>query len=344
MKSSKDIVFNQDSSVRFVIKAMNSKKVPIVAIVDSINKLVGIMTDGDIRRAYEQGMGLDDKIINFTNLFPKVLKTTQFPLSPYKFNTIKKFIAVPVIDENKIFQYFYYPSKFENVSIIDNPVFIMAGGFGKRLKPYTNFCPKPMLKVNGKPIIVHIIENMNRFGFNNIHLILHHMPEVFEDYFKNKKFLNNTIQLHFEKKPLGTVGGIYQLKHLINKDFFVLNGDNIVNADWSTVIKNHINKKNEVTVCCSNYSVQIPYGVVEVNNENNITNIIEKPLYNWKTICSAYCFSRKSVDLIKEDKFQDMPTILGEMISKNLKIGFEEVFSFQRIEDLVDKNKQYWDR
>ena len=133
------------------------------------------------------------------------------------------------------------------------------------------------------------------------------MPEIFENYFQNKEFLDKKIHLHIEKKPLGTVGGLYKFKDIIENDFFVLNGDNIVNADWKKILDSHINKKNAVTVCSANYSIQIPYGVVEVDSKKNITKIVEKPLYNWKTICSAYCFSPSILDHIKENTFQDMP-------------------------------------
>lgn len=321
---------------------MNANKVPIVAILNSKKKLIGIITDGDIRRAYEFGIKLEDKIIDFANTSPKILKTTQIPLNPSNKLIASKYIALPVVDENSIFQYFYYSQKQDSVSAYDNPVFIMAGGFGKRLKPYTNFCPKPMLTVNKKPIIEHIINNMNASGFNNIHLILHHMPDKFKRHFKNKKFLGKTIQLHVEKKPLGTVGGLYKFKKTINKDFFVLNGDNIVNADWENILVNHISKKNKITVCTANYSIQIPYGVIETNNNKQIKRIIEKPLYNWKTICSAYCFSPDVLGEIKNNTFQDMPDIINKMIKNKQKVGVEDIFSFQRIEDLVEKNKINW--
>ncbi len=183
---------------------------------------------------------------------------------------------------------------------------------------------------------------MSNSGFNNIHLILHHMPEKFENYFKNKKFLGKKVELHIENKPLGTAGGLYRFKDLIDKDFFVLNGDNIVNADWKKIMQNHVKKKNAVTVCSANYSIQIPYGVVEVNNEKHITKILEKPLYNWKTICSAYCFSPIMFNLLKENEFQDMPNVIDQMIQNKHRVGIEDIFSFQRIEDLIEQNKKNW--
>lgn len=321
---------------------MNTNKAPIAAILNKKNALIGIITDGDIRRAHEIGINLKDKIIDYANLSPKFFKNTEFPLNSENRIIAKNHIAIPVVDENLVFKYFYYFQKQEFIAIYDNPVFIMAGGFGKRLRPYTNFCPKPMLTVNNKPIIEHIIENMSNSGFNNIHLILHHMPERFENYFKNKNFLGKKVELHIESKPLGTAGGLYKFKDFIDKDFFVLNGDNIVNADWKKIMQNHVKKKNAVTVCSANYSIQIPYGVVEVNNEKHITKILEKPLYNWKTICSAYCFSPIIFNLLKENEFQDMPNVIDQMIQNKHRIGIEDIFSFQRIEDLIEQNKKNW--
>ncbi len=342
MNFSDDIICKANSSVLQVIKKMNTNKTPIAAILNTKKKLIGIITDGDIRRAYELGINLDNKIIDFANLSPKVLKIKDFPLNPDKLSFSKNYIAMPVIDENSTFQYFYYSNKQDDFITYDNPVLIMAGGFGRRLKPYTDFCPKPMLTINNKPILEHIIENMNVAGFNNIHLILHHMPETFKDYFKNKKFLGKKIKMHVEEKPLGTVGGLYKFKDKINKDFFVLNGDNIVNADWKKIMTNHVNKKNKITVCTANYSVQIPYGVVETNNDQGVKKIIEKPLYNWKTICSSYCFSPSVLTELKNNTFQDMPEIINRLIQNRQKIGVEDIFSFQRIEDLIEQNKKNW--
>lgn len=342
MNYSNDIICKPNSSILQVIQKMNAKKMPIAAIVNAERVLIGIITDGDIRRAYETGIDLDSKIIDFGNLSPKILKLKELPLNPDKLLFAKNYIAMPVVDENSIFQYFYFSHKQDNFSVYDNPVLIMAGGFGNRLKPYTNFCPKPMLTINNKPIIEHIIENMNIAGFNNIHLILHHMPETFENYFKNKKFLGKNITMHVEEKPLGTVGGLFKFKNKIKKDFFVLNGDNIVNADWKKIMLNHVNKKNKITVCTANYSVQIPYGVVEINNDQGIKKIIEKPLYNWKTICSSYCFSPSVLAELKNNTFQEMPEIINKLIKNKQKIGVEDVFSFQRIEDLIEQNKKNW--
>ena len=115
-----------------------------------------------------------------------------------------------------------------------------------------------------------------------------------------------------------------------------------LDADWEKIMVNHINKKNKITVCTANYSVQIPYGVVETNNNQEIKHILEKPLYNWKTICSAYCFSPTVLSGIKNNTFQDMPDIINKMIKNRKKVSVEDIFSFQRIEDLIEQNKINW--
>ena len=343
MKESSTNFINMNSTIFDVIKKMNANRFPIIAVVNNNKKLIGILTDGDLRRIFENKIDNMSKIETFINKNPICFYDKDFPLNQKKFNILKKRKIIPLLTNDKIFKKFIFfdeYDKFKNFKIFDNPVIIMAGGFGKRLIPYTNFCPKPMLKIGDKPLIEHIIQNLNNSGFYNIHILIHYMPEVFENYFDNKKYLQNKINLHLEKKPMGTVGGLYKIREFLNKDFFVLNGDNIINANWERILHNHVNNNNTMTICSSNYSIQIPFGVVK-QYKNKLVSIDEKPVYNWKTVCSAYCCSIETLKFIKEE-YMDMPTLISDLINKKKDIGLEEVQSFQRIEDLVEENKQFW--
>ena len=139
MSFSEDIICKPSTSVlNQFLKKMNANKAPIVAILNSKEILIGIITDGDIRRSYELGVNLEDKIIDFANTSPKVLKTRQFPLNSVNKLIAQKYIALPVVDENLIFQYFTI-SKTVSFSTYDNLIIIMAGGFGKSLNPILIF-------------------------------------------------------------------------------------------------------------------------------------------------------------------------------------------------------------
>ncbi|WP_210508131.1 sugar phosphate nucleotidyltransferase, partial [Pantoea ananatis] len=159
------------------------------------------------------------------------------------------------------------------------PVFIMAGGFGTRLKPLTDTCPKPMLCIGGKPILETVIRSFVKAGFNNFYISTHYMPEIIKEHFGDGERFDSKINYVYEENPLGTGGALGLLPEDLSNEhpLIMINGDVLTNVDYERLIKFHIESKADATMCVREYDYQIPYGVIK-GEGNKIVSMEEKPV------------------------------------------------------------------
>ena len=176
----KKITLQADVTTSDVIKNLTDSGLQIVLLIDKNNKLIATVTDGDIRKGFANGLSLDDKIINVANLDPKtVYSNTAKNILKDLFDNFR-YKAIPIIDNNHQLIGCHLIADFLNLKIIEAPLLIMAGGFGKRLGKLTRECPKPMIKIDEKPILQHIIEKASKDGFRNIYISTHFLGHIIE--------------------------------------------------------------------------------------------------------------------------------------------------------------------
>ncbi|MCU8082688.1 nucleotidyltransferase family protein [Shewanella sp. SM23] len=305
------IILSEKTTFNDALGELDKSGVGFLACVNSVNDLIGILTDGDVRRAILNGQS---ELKNIINSHPFTMSSQAT-----KQEIIAKLIKLhrrhmPLINsEGKLDSVFYLDSvEFENK---ENSVVIMAGGLGSRLGKLTEHTPKPMLTVGGKPIIKHILEQFREQGFRKFIFCVNYKKEVIKDYFEDGSKFGVEISYVEEKKRLGTAGALSLISPKFEHPFFIINGDVMTNLDFSSFLEAHVLSKSDASMAVREFEHQIAYGVVETDELNNIIGLTEKPKVKYNINSGVYILSPKTLDLVPKDVFYDMPSLFENLIS-----------------------------
>ncbi len=314
------ICIDANKSLIDVLNNLESEKSQIVLIIDSDKKLLGTVSDGDIRRHLITGKTLSTKVSEVMNKNFISIKKGENKQRILKLMKEKSISQIPVLDESgKILEIVLLKELIEVKEFLDNPVLIMAGGIGSRLRPFTEKCPKPMLKVGEKPILEILIEQFIDNGFSNFYISVNYLKEQIIEYFGNGKKWGIDIKYLIEKEPLGTAGAISFLPKEIKKPFIVINGDILTKFNMRQMIDFHNKNQSQMTICTREYEVKIPFGVVETKGIE-LKQIIEKPSYKHYINAGVYTFNHEILEIIPKNKPLDMPDLISKLQSLNKKI------------------------
>ena len=310
-------VLQDNKKIRDAINRLNSSSLQIVLVVNKNNKFVGTITDGDLRRGMFSGLNLNDnitKIINKKSTFVNPDLSYEDAKILMKANSIRH---IPIIDKSKKIVGLHLLSDISNISI-PNTFVIMAGGLGKRLRPFTKNTPKPMLKIGNKPILEHIILKAKSNGFKNFIISVHYLHQKITNYFQDGKKFNVKIKYIYEKIPKGTAAGLKKLK-IKNKDpILVTNGDVISNVDYARIIEYHKNNKSDATVVIRNITQKNHYGVVKLKN-TKVIGFEEKQSFIININTGIYVLNNNLLRLLNNEH-EDMPNFLEKLRKKNKKV------------------------
>ena len=318
MKSFDNITLHKDSTIRDVLEIIDNGNMRIALIIENNNKLVGTVSDGDIRRAFLKGANLNDSIkdIIFTNfIYAKVGDSKDKLIKLAKHNQI---YIIPIVNENFTLVGIEEVNDLITPKEYKNKIVLMVGGLGTRLKPLTNDIPKPLLKVGNKPILETIIENFSKYGFKHFILSVNYKSEMIQEYFGNGSHFGVTIEYVLEDQRMGTAGALSLMRDKLKDDFFVMNGDLLTNINYEHLLDYHLKDKATATMCVKEYDFQIPYGVVNIKN-NHILSISEKPIHKFFVNAGIYTLNPSVLKFIPDDEFFDMPTLFDYLISNKQK-------------------------
>lgn len=305
----RDLFLASNSSVRDGMRVINDGAAQIALIVDISERLIGILTDGDIRRGLLLGHTLDSNVENLMQKNFRYINKDEKKDNILEVMRRESINQIPVLDKNgRVINLILLHDLLENKSQ-PNSVVIMAGGKGTRLRPHTENCPKPMLLVNGKPMLEIIIEHFIANGFHKFFLSVNYLKEQIFDYFEDGKKMGVEIHYLTEKEPLGTAGSLKLLPKNITEPFFVINGDVLTRLNPKHLLDFHYEHKSEATLCVREYVTTIPFGVVETKGITLI-GFKEKPSYRQMVNAGIYVIDPKILSLIKQHEFMDMPTLL----------------------------------
>lgn len=314
-----NIKLNINSTIKEALSIIDKGSLRLGIVVDVDDKFLGVIADGDIRRALLRGYALDH---NIEDIYCKNPITAS--LNDSRDQVIQKAIKnqiyqIPILDENNYLVKIADVSNLLSVGIKRNRVILMAGGLGTRLRPLTQDTPKPMLKVGSKPILETIIRNFVSYGFINITISLNYKGDIIRDYFKNGNAFGANIDYIEENQRLGTAGALSLLKDTPHEPFFVMNGDLLTDINFSNLLDFHYSSNAVATMCVREYDYQIPYGVVETQDDN-IVSIAEKPIKKFFVNAGIYTLSPSVFEHIPKDEFFDMPTLFNILIEKQKKV------------------------
>ncbi|WP_318432655.1 nucleotidyltransferase family protein [Photobacterium leiognathi] len=314
----RNILLSPTATIREALEIIDKEALQIALVVSDGN-LLGSVTDGDIRRGLLQNITLNDSIDNVMNKSPL---TADYSFSKQTLISLlesKKISSIPILKNGKLIGLETLHNLLSKPKL-DNPIFIMAGGFGTRLRPLTDNCPKPLLKVGNKPILEIILKRFIDAGFFEFYISTHYLPEMIHEYFGDGSKWNVNITYVHEDKPLGTGGALGLLpREITQKPLIMINGDVLTNLDINALLDYH-NKENALaTMCVREYDYQIPYGVIEKDG-NRIVAMIEKPKYTFHVNAGIYVVSPKLFNSVDKDTKVDMPSLLEVKMKCNEKI------------------------
>lgn len=333
------ILFNPDLTFFNLLEELNKSGNGFLVIVDTTGKLIGIVTDGDIRRAIlNKNTDSLKNVINFSPI------TASSKLSNLEKRILLKDIKrrqIPVVDQNNFLVEIFHLDD-EDVHYHDNRVVIMAGGLGSRLGDLTKEIPKPMLEVGGKPILERIIYSFKDSGYNKFIICLNYKGEIIKNYFKDGSDFGVDIIYTFEEKKMGTAGALGLIINKFNEPFFVVNADILTTAKYDELMSFHINSNAVATMCVKKMQYQIPYATIEVDSLNQIQCITEKPVHEYKINTGIYVLSPEVLLNIPQNEYLDMTTLFDIMNYKKLKLityDFDEYWlDIGRKSDFVKAN------
>lgn len=300
----------------------------VLFVVDGEEKLIGSVTDGDIRRAILRGIGFDYPISEIMFKSPRYVKFSDgdFEQKAKHYIFEEKLYAIPVLDEiGRIanilpwFDFFdNHPLESQKVDLLTNPVVIMAGGKGARLDPFTKILPKPLIPFGDKPIIEKIMDNFNQYGFTYFILTLNYKKEIIKMYLKENKSPYN-VEWVEEDKYLGTAGSLSLLKGKLRETFFLCNCDVLLENDIKNILIWHKGEKALITLIGCHKEMVLPYGTLEVT-DGYLKSIKEKPIFDLIINTGVYIMEPEVLNYIETGEYIDMNNLL-ERINKKSKIS-----------------------
>ena len=229
----KNVLIKPDQHIRDALELIDQGSLRIALVADEELRLVGVVTDGDIRRGLLKNLNLEDKISSVMNLYPYTAKKGTSRKDLLNIMIEKQLLSIPLL-ENGIICGLEVLEKQKVFPRHQNPVFIMAGGFGTRLKPLTNDCPKPLLEIGGKPILEVLLLRFIKAGFSRFYISTHYLPEMIRRHFGDGAKWNVNITYVHEKSPLGTGGALGLLpKDIPDLPLIMVNGDVLTDIDFS---------------------------------------------------------------------------------------------------------------
>jgi len=316
MKQLKEVIVRPRTSILQAIKAIDASALQILLVVNDDGRLLGSVTDGDIRRAILQGLDLSEPVSEVMNTTPvSVLKGTprEVVLSLMQ---IKEIHCIPIVDSEGTVVGLETESRLLWQGIEDTWVVLMAGGLGMRLRPLTENKPKPMLPVDGKPILKGILDRFLEQGFRKFFISVNYKADIIREYFGDGSKWNCEISYLQESKRLGTAGALSLLpRDNISRDIIVMNGDLITTVDFRQFLDFHQKTSSCACMCVRDYSMEIPYGVVEVEGYQ-FKGVTEKPAHRYYINAGIYILRSTVINNVPNNQLFDI-TDLFENLHKN---------------------------
>jgi dTDP-glucose pyrophosphorylase len=293
-----------------------SGDVQTLFVLDATNRLIGTLTDGDIRRSLIKGVTISAPVT--------IVMLTAFRSVEEKHINVeeiiklreKKIALVPCLDKQGHIVRLYNLNKLRSVLPID--AVIMAGGKGERLRPLTGKTPKPLLRLGSKSIIDYNVDNLITYGVDRISVTVNYLKEQIEDHFKQAR---EGVQISCIREPkfLGTMGSVKLLDSFQNDIVLVMNSDLFTNIDFEHFYMHFLHSNADMLVAAVPYSVNVPYGIFELA-DGDIHGVLEKPTYNYYANAGIYLFKKKLLDLIPPDTNYDATDFIVTLLSKGFKV------------------------
>lgn len=304
-----------DATVREAMAAIDRGARQIALVLDASGRMVGTVTDGDVRRALLRGLALDAPLGGVMRADFTAVRVDDGIAAARHMMQALKLHQVPIIDAEGRPVEIAHVDDFSGLTRRETQVVIMAGGLGTRLRPLTETVPKPMLSIGGRPILEKIIDNFVTQGFYRFTIALNYKGEMIREHFGDGARIGARIDYVEEDKRMGTAGALSLLSSRPETPFLVMNGDLLTTLQFDALLRFHAETNALATMCAREYSLQVPYGVIEIA-ETQLRSIVEKPIHTHLVNAGIYVLSPEALDHVVPDEWLDMPTLFGRAIEK----------------------------
>ena len=316
-----------------------------LAVVERDGKIVGTVTDGDVRRALLSGVGLDasvDRVMNRTPVVAPIGISNAAALTLMRRHSIHQ---LPIVDaEGKVVEVKLIDDLAVAPPSDDHWVILMAGGLGSRLKPLTNETPKPLLRIGDRPILETVLTGFVKAGFGKFFISINYKAEMIREYFGNGSSWGVEISYLEERERLGTAGALSLLPERPTQPFFVMNGDLLTTVNFEQMLKYHREHQAFSTVCVREHSVTVPFGVVDFE-DHRLVGIREKPTQKFFVNAGVYLLDPGILDHLDVNETVDMPTLIERTIARGKpSVGFplrEYWIDVGRLDDLQRASDEF---
>ena len=300
------------ATVHAAIQVLSEVSLRIVLVVDSRGRLIGTVSDGDIRRALLRGLDLGAPLAKILHRSPLVTHDGIKSEAIVRLMLANEVQQIPIVDGLRRVVGLHVWDILSRTRLRPNLIVVMAGGEGRRLRPFTKDRPKPLVEVGGKPILEHILLKAKAEGFDRFAFAVRHLGGMIEDYFENGKRWGVNITYLREKKPLGTAGAIRLLAKPPKEAILVTNGDVLADFQYGDLVDFHVRQGAEATMAVRAHEWQNPYGVVETQGLEIIA-FREKPLVRTQINAGVYVLSPEACRSIPKGDRCNMPELFTKL-------------------------------
>ena len=320
MKDWRKALVKPTMSIRQTISVIDSAALQLALVVGDDRRLLGTVTDGDVRRAILRGVSLDEPVTAIMNASPTVAYLGASREEIRSLLERRNLQHIPVVDESGRVVDVVVLSEMLRPQERPNWVVLMAGGEGTRLRPLTEDRPKPMLPVGSKPLLETILNQFLSYGFRRFFISVRYKAELIEAYFGDGSKWGAEIHYLREKKPLGTAGCLSLLPSRPDAPLVVMNGDLLTNVNFTQLLAFHDHLQAHVTLCVREHHVRVPYGVVQVN-DNRLVSLTEKPVQRYFINAGIYVLEPAVLKWVPRNKAMDMTELIKLLLERNHLIG-----------------------
>ena len=289
----------------------------ILFVVDEESRLLGSLTDGDVRRGLLNGISVEECVANFIQADPKRVNKANYSLQEIIKLREQNFKVLPVVDaDDRIINIINFRSQ---KSYLPLDALLMAGGRGSRLRPMTDTVPKPLLKVGEKAIIDHNFDRLRSFGIDDFHVSVRYLGQQIEDHFDKKDLNGSQVNFVWEEEALGTIGAASLIEDFHHDYVLITNSDILTTLDYEDFFLDFIEKDADMSVATIPYQVNIPYAVME-SVDNKVFSFKEKPTYTYYSNGGVYIVKRELLNRIPKNSFYNATDLMEQIIQNGDKL------------------------
>ena len=298
----------------------------ILFVVDENDVLLGSLTDGDVRRGLIREESVNQPVINIVQKDPKYIRQGENNIQKLIEYRNRLFKIIPVLNQtDKVVDIINF-SQMRSYLQVD--AVIMAGGRGQRLAPLTDSVPKPLLKVGDKPIIEHCLDRLALFGIYNFWISVHYLGKQVESYFGDGSQKKINIKYVWEDKPLGTLGSVSSISDFQNEYILITNSDLLTNINYEDFFLTFLQENADLAVATIPYNVNIPYAVLETDDDNKVFKLKEKPTYTYYSNAGIYLVKKSALQLLPHQEYFNATDLIEKLIKNNAKVLSYKLFGY----------------